>query len=266
MILNYFRFNLYSVIKPILTIGLSVILFQVLLISAYEAVEGSEFIDFFLSEMEISFDTSLEVPRFLLTSPLSYISIGWRHPLVIILLASFVFSRASLAVAGEREGRYGDLLFTRPIARWKILWQHFGVTILALLIISLLKTLGTLFVLSYHAIPVPDISSIFYLGLTSFSLYALMASYSYLFSVLSPVKGKAVALAVGVTLFFFALEVMGDFWDLAASLQPLSIFYYYQPFSILLGEPHLLRNVVSLTIPSLFLVLLSFYLMERRDI
>lgn len=264
--MSYFKFHLSTVVKPILTIGISVILFQSLLLFAYEAVEGSEFIDFFLKEIENHFNTSLEAPRFLLTSPLSYISLGWRHPLVIILVASFVFSRASSAVALEREGGYGDLLFTRPIERWKILWQHFAVTLVALLVISLLKILATSSILSLQTIPSPDLSLLFWMGLMSFSLYALMASYSYLFSVLSSAKGQAMGLATGLTLFFFALEIVGDLWDRAAPIQLLSIFYYYQPFSILLGQEDLFKNIAALLAPALLIMALSFYLIERRDL
>lgn len=264
--MNYFTFHLFAVIKPILIIGLSVILFQGLLLLAYEAVEGSEFMDFILQEMELMLNTSLEVPRFLLTSPLSYISLGWRHPLVIVMLASFIFSRASSAVALEREGGYGDLLFTRPIKRWKILGQHLVVTIIALFLISLLKTFGTLSILSLQAIPSPPIHLLFGMGLMSLSLYGIMASYSYLFSVLSSVKGQAMVLATGLTLLFFALEVLGDLWDRAAAIQSLSIFYYYQPFTILLGEENLFKSMSALIVPSLLLMALSFYLIERRDL
>lgn len=263
--LSYFRYNLLLVLKPVFIILVSVMIFQGLLISAYEAIEGSDFIDFFLQELEISFNTSLEVPRFLLTSPLSYISLSWRHPLVIIMLSFFVISRASSSVAGEREGGYGDLLFTKPIPRWMILGQHVGVTILAIWVISLLKVFGTLFFSSQRGILLEE-KLVFQLGLLSFSLYTLVATYSYLFSVLTPVKAKATALATGTTLFFFTLEFMGEFWELAASLESISIFYYYQPFSILLGEGDILTSLFSLTIPALFFIFISFLLIEKRDL
>lgn len=267
MILHYVTYNLFRVIKPLLLIVVAVTAFQGLLISAYEVVEESEFIDFFLNQIEVNFGTSLDLPRFLLTSPLSYMALGWRHPFVIILLASFVISRGFWAVAGELEGGYGELLFTRPTPRWRILGMHLLVTMAALLFICLFKVLGTLFfTLSNGIEKATDLYSVAQLGLNSFFLYGLMASYSYLFSVLSSVKGVAAALAAGTTLFFYFLEVMGDFWALAKSLQPLSIFHYYQPFSILLGESDIFFHLLFLILPTILLLLLSFYLVEKRDL
>lgn len=267
MELGYAVHHLLGVMKPASMVTVGAVIFQGLFISAYQVIEGSEFMEFFLDQLEGSFQISLEVPRFLLTSPLSYLALGWRHPLVLVLLASFVISRGAGAFAGEQEGGYGELLFTRPVARWRILTIHFFVTLAGLFFICCGKVLATLFFLFLNQIPnAPHPLLIFQLGVFSFSLYSLMASYAYLFSVLSPVRGRAMGWAVGTTLFFYSLEVLGDFWGLLETLQPLSIFYYYQPFTILLGESDLGLNLPFLILPAILLTLLSVFLLERRDL
>jgi ABC-2 type transport system permease protein len=47
-------------------------------------------------------------------------------------------------------------------------------------------------------------------------------------------RWRVLAFAVFVTLIMFLVNVLGQMWDDAAWLRPLTIFYYYQPQQVML--------------------------------
>ena len=49
-------------------------------------------------------------------------------------------------------------------------------------------------------------------------------------------RGRVMGIAVMVTLLQFLINVVGQMWDAAEPLRPLTVFYYYQPQQIILEK------------------------------
>jgi ABC-2 type transport system permease protein len=63
-----------------------------------------------------------------------------------------------------------------------------------------------------------------------------VSGYTIWLSALGRFRMRVLILAIGVTVVQFLINLLGQMWDLAAPLRPLTIFYYYQPQQVILGH------------------------------
>lgn len=63
-----------------------------------------------------------------------------------------------------------------------------------------------------------------------------VSGYTMWISALGRFRWRVLGVAVLVTLLQFLVNVIGQMWDLVAPLRPLTIFYYYQPQKVILGQ------------------------------
>ena len=62
-----------------------------------------------------------------------------------------------------------------------------------------------------------------------FLLLMAVGSYTLLFATDAKRRGVATAQAVGITMVFYWLDFMGDYWDLLETARILSPFHYFDP-------------------------------------
>ncbi|MBI1918565.1 MAG: ABC transporter permease subunit [Planctomycetes bacterium] len=63
-----------------------------------------------------------------------------------------------------------------------------------------------------------------------------VSGYTMWLSAMGRFRWRVLGLAVLVTLLQFLVNVIGQMWDVAAPLRPFTIFYYYQPQKVILGQ------------------------------
>jgi ABC-2 type transport system permease protein len=63
-----------------------------------------------------------------------------------------------------------------------------------------------------------------------------VSGYTMWLSALGRFRWRVLGVAVLVTLLQFLVNVIGQMWDLLGPLRPLTIFYYYQPQKVILGQ------------------------------
>ncbi len=259
--------HLLCLLRPVLAIGLGVAAFQGVVIAAYEALEGGELIEPLLDQLEGVVDSLLGGGGVLLTSPVAYVALGWRHPFVLIAVAALAISRGTASVAGEVQSGTGDLLFSRPIPRWRILLVHWMTTLVGLADICLVASLGTGFWFWALGLPeAPSLRAVFMTGLMAFALAAVMASLAYLLSAGSSEAGRASSWAISLTLVFYLMDFVGDLWELAEPVKPYSIFHYYRPLELLRGDRGLFPDLYILLGLALLLFVGASLVLQRRDL
>jgi ABC-2 type transport system permease protein len=62
-----------------------------------------------------------------------------------------------------------------------------------------------------------------------------ISGYTMWLSALGRFRWRVLGLAVLITLVMFLVNTIGQMWDVMAPLRPLTIFYYYQPQTMILG-------------------------------
>jgi ABC-2 type transport system permease protein len=63
-----------------------------------------------------------------------------------------------------------------------------------------------------------------------------ISGYTMWLSAAGRFRWRVLGIAVLVTLLQFLVNVIGQMWDLVSPLRPLTIFYYYQPQKVILGQ------------------------------
>jgi ABC-2 type transport system permease protein len=108
-----------------------------------------------------------------------------------------------------------------------------------------------------------------------------VSGYTMWISAAGRFRWRTLGIAVLLTLVQFLINVIGQLWDAAAPLRPFTVFFYYQPQSIILsgrwttdvgqvwnsGQPLLALNVVAVLV-SVGLVgyAMALWTFARRDL
>ncbi len=157
------------------------------------------------------------------------LSFGYQHPLTLIAAVALVTVMGTLP-AHERETNLMDLILTRPLPRGRYLGAHVLLLLFAAILPPLALLMGGLMGLA--AVDAPQaVAWTRYLPSAGALVLLLLAigAYVLLFSSGAKRRGTAVAQAVGITLVFYWLDFMGDYWDLLETARFLSPFHYFDP-------------------------------------
>ncbi len=192
---------------------------------------------------------------------------GYNHPLVITFLTIVAIIFPSRHIAGEIENGTLELTFAMSVRRTSVSLSLWVVSFIAIFFVIAGCWLGT--VISTFIFPearLLSFSKIFLIGLNLGALMLCINACTFLISAYGREGSKVALQAAGVTLFFYFLNSIAKIWSAASFLKPYSIFYYYEPQNIMMGEANLVRDLLVLGILTVLLVVLAVYRINKRDI
>jgi ABC-2 type transport system permease protein len=202
------------------------------------------------------------------TSFTGIVALGYFHPIVITSLVGLMIAIATEPV-GEIEMRFVDLTLARPLQRREIVSR----TLLALgaagMLMLALMVAGTWSGLACCAPAGAEPPSLRLIVSLASSLAMLMACWSGVtLAIGMATRRRSVASAVAgvLALGTYLLDYLGRAWQPAATLSMLSPFHYFEPMTLVMGQPADGRNAVVLIGIGLAGVVISYILMGRRDI
>ncbi|MFL5329841.1 MAG: ABC transporter permease subunit [Gemmataceae bacterium] len=189
------------------------------------------------------------------------LSIGYMHPLMLIVFCVWGVGRAASAIAGELGRGTIELLLAQPVPRSRLVLAHFLVDLLVIPIIALSMWAGTALgfqlVGSFEVSP-ENVQQMFgklpfkvvvdpkmlATDLTAFgpalaNIAALIFAFSGMTIAISAAgrfRFRVLGWAVLLVLVQFIANLIGQLWDTLAFLRPFTAFYYYQPQQIILNK------------------------------
>jgi ABC-type transport system involved in multi-copper enzyme maturation permease subunit len=157
------------------------------------------------------------------------LSFGYQHPLALIAAIAMVTVMATIP-AHERETDLLDLILTRPLPRSRYLTAHLLLVLFASTVAPLALLAGGVLGLAVVEAPEPVAWTAYVssAGAMALLLFAV-GSYSLLIATGAKRRGVAVARGIGITLVFFWLDFMGEYWDLLETARLVSPFHYFDP-------------------------------------
>ncbi len=190
--------------------------------------------------------------------PNDFLAMGMLHPIVLTLCVVWAVGRAAGAVAGELDRGTMELLMSQPVPRNRLILAHFIVDLVVLPTICLAFFAGTQFGLAIVGDFIPDYGTLKSLkgpggrtipfqipenptplevsGLGEFTglmnTFAMMFAVSGITIMLSAAgrsRGKVTGLAVLIVVVMFVANTIGQLWEPAGFVRPLTLFFYYQP-------------------------------------
>ncbi len=194
-----------------------------------------------------------------LDNAMDMLSIGYVHPLMQTVFCIWAVGRAAGAVAGEIDRGTMELLLAQPLARYRLILAHLCVDLLTIPALCLClwagNWLGYWLVGPIHVevpefkdlpikLPPPNESRLhtdpMAFGPALVAVAALIFAVSGLTMWLSA-RGRFRWRVLGVAVFLFLVQflvnLIGQMWPEAFGwARPLTVFYYYQPQQIVLGQ------------------------------
>ncbi|MBI4236288.1 MAG: ABC transporter permease subunit [Chloroflexi bacterium] len=195
---------------------------------------------------------------------------GWlaglnRHPIYLVLLASFAIGTGAAAVAREIERGSILLVLARPLARWEFLLGKILATMVGLLVLTAIAVAGV----AAGALAVGEplqMGPFLLVAANGYLLFLTAAGVALLLSALGSDASGVAGQAAGVTLAAYFVDFLANLWSKAEFLGPLSFFHYYDPARIVRTGTAPWEHMAVLLAASLALHAAALVVFQRRDI
>lgn len=211
-----------------------------------------------------------------LRKPMDMLSIGYVHPFTQTILCFWAIGRAAGAIAGEIDRGTMELLLAQPVARGQFLFAHWCVDLLTIPVLCLSMWSGTvlgtwLFDLNGDTALSADPWRFAPALLNIAGLVFAVSGATMILSAAGRFRNRVLGLAIFLFLVQFLINLIGQLWDVAEPLRPLTIFYYYQPQAIILDpnwtqNPSIWRRLAILLLVGCCGYVLAWQIFSRRDL
>jgi ABC-2 type transport system permease protein len=196
------------------------------------------------------------------------VALGYFHPIVMTALVGLTIAIATEPV-GEIEMRFVDLTLARPLTRRELVTRTALVLVAAGSLMLALMVVGTWSGLTCCAPPEaerPSFGLILALAMSLGTIMTCWAGVALAIGAVSRRRSVAGAVAGGVALAAYLLDYLGRAWEPAAGVSVLSPFHYFEPMTVIMGQPLSGGNAAVLIGVGLAGLLASYIVIARRDI
>jgi len=193
------------------------------------------------------------------------VSFGYQHPMSLIAGIAMVMVMATLP-AHERETGLLDLILARPLSRVRYLTASVLVVLLVSILPAAALLAGGALGLAVVSAPEPVAWTEYFPSAVELALLLMaVGAYVLFISTAAKRRGNAIAQAVGITLLFYWLDFMGDYWDLLETVRLLSPFHFFDP-AVASSSGIPLRNAAVLVGILTVATVGAFANFERQDL
>ena len=197
---------------------------------------------------------------------MGYLAVGFREPIYLIILVSFVIASSSSAIAKEIERGTIFLLLSRPVSREEFFLAKLATTFIGTVLLLCFAILGTWLGSLVFGVNGIDYDLVFKIQINVFFLSLAVAGIGYLISSILSEGGKTLALSSGVTVLMFFIEFLADSLPSIDWIGYVSVFHYYEPSILVNSESLSWGNLSVLIIVGFIGLILATIMFKRRDI
>jgi ABC-type transport system involved in multi-copper enzyme maturation permease subunit len=196
------------------------------------------------------------------------VSLGYFHPIVIAMLVGLMITIAT-EPAAEVEMRFVDLTLARPLGRAELISRTLIVLVLAGGLMLSAMGLGAWIGLTCCTPADAERPSGALTVSLAVNLASVMACWGGVaLALAAAARRRAVAVGIASITAFgsYLLDYLGRAWEPARPVSVLSPFHYFDPLSLIAGQPLNIRNLVVLTGIGLAATGVAYVVFSRRDI
>jgi ABC-2 type transport system permease protein len=190
--------------------------------------------------------------------PNDFLAMGMLHPIVLTLCIVWAVGRSASAVAGEIDRGTMELLMSQPLPRNRLILAHFLTDLLVLPMICASFFIGTQTGLAIVGPFVPDYTVLKDIRLpipipenppplevsgkgeiaglaNTFALMFAVSGLTICLSALGRSRWKVIGYSILIVVVMFVANTIGQLWEPAEFVRPLTFFFYYQPQKAMLN-------------------------------
>lgn len=207
-------------------------------------------------------------PEFLALSGLAgYLSLGFTHPLYIVLVGASVIGFAARTLAGEMDRGIILIPLSRPVSRPTVYGSRLLGAAIICLLLSIIGPAGMIAGLLF-ARPNGDLAyqNLLAVALSTFALCWAIAGISLCGSAMASSAGRVIGWALGILVLSYFVDYFASVWQPLQAITFLSLFDYYDPAQALVSGQANLRNLAVLLVLGMVTGFAGLIAFSRRDL
>ena len=207
-------------------------------------------------------------PEFLALSGLAgYLSLGFSHPLYIVLAGAAVVGFAARSLAGEMERGIIQIPLARPVSRHAVYASRvLGISIIC----TLLAVVGPLGMVAGLFFSQPEGEFVYaHLGaltLNCLTLFWAVGALTLWGSAAASTAGRVVAWALSLLVLSYFVDYFAGVWTPLQTIAFLSLFDYYEPTEALVSGTADASNLIALAAVGVVAAVAGLVVFTRRDL
>jgi len=247
-----------------LALCLAALLFSFVFLATFDAF-GAMFFEM-IETMPQGFRALIKASGEYTSEEMGYLAVGFREPIYLIIILSFVIASSSSAIAKEIEMGTIFLLLSRPVSREQFLCAKLAATLIGTVFVLGFAILGTWLGSIIFEVNGIDYELVFKIQLNVFFLALSVGGISYLLSSVLSEGGKTLAISSGLTVLMFFIEFLADSLPSIDWIGFISVFHYYDPSMLVNTESISLIDLSTLIIVGFACLGIATIMFKRRDI
>jgi hypothetical protein len=196
------------------------------------------------------------------------ISFGYFHPIVLTTLVGLMIGIAT-EPAAEVETRFVDLALARPLARRDVITRTLIVLFVAMAAVLVMMVASTslgLMCCTPADAPRPTPALIGSLALSDASIMVCWAGVALACAAGARRRSVAGGVAGVIAVAAYLLDYVGRAWEPARAASALSPFHYFEPTTLITGQPLRVSNLAVLAAIGGAGIAVAYSVFSRRDI
>jgi ABC-2 type transport system permease protein len=209
-------------------------------------------------------------PEFLALSGLEgYLSLGFTHPLYIVLTGAAVIGFAARSLAGEMERGTIQIPLARPISRPAVFVARIVGVVVICVLLALAGPLGMIAGMLYARPQGQEAFAYAHLVavvLNSLALFWAIGGLSLWGSAAASTAGRVIGWAISLLVVSYFVDYFAEIWSPLQSIVFLSVFQYYAPTEALVSGRADAVNLVTLALVGLAATAAGLATFVQRDL
>jgi ABC-type transport system involved in multi-copper enzyme maturation permease subunit len=194
------------------------------------------------------------------------VAFGYQHPFSLVACIAMIVVAVTIPAA-EREKGLLDLFLARPVPRTRYLLATLSFFLFSALLLPMALLGGT--AVGLRVVDTPsEVGWLEYLpsALVLALLLLSLGSLTLLLATGARRRGVAVAQGVGLTLLFYWLDFMGEYWEVLETARKGSPFFYFDPGMAAMGSEFPATDFLVLGAITALASSMAFLNFQRQDL
>ena len=194
--------------------------------------------------------------------------LGQTHPILLVAAFLFIIGLGVRAIAGELEAGSLDLTLARSISRSRYLGSHVAILVPGTALLALAYAIGA--VVADRLFDPPGVplepGRMLLAAMQAWLLFMAVGALALLVSSLFSERGRALGVAVGITLVMYVGNFLFALWTPLRFLTRVTLFWYFAPGPTIQDGDVPWGNCAALAGFTIVTLGLAFAAFSRRDL
>jgi ABC-2 type transport system permease protein len=252
--------------KKVVAISTGIFLYEGLLTWVYPVIAKNPAVTEIAESIPTVVKTVFGVPENARTDTFeAFISGQFFARIWVILMAIYGIKTANALLAKMVDDGSLAFLLSTPVSRSEVLATQTGVLVSTNAILVAVTIIGLYFGTFCSGIEIEHWRYLRF-SLLGLSFFSLIEIYSLFFSVWFVEEERALTYAIGLTMAFYCLDIVGGLSVKLSWLKNLSLFQWFQPQEVLEGTTDPACPIIGLSVASAVLWFLTKMVFETKDL